>query len=252
MPLSFKHTLAAAALALAAAAASPLAAAQSCAGFSDVSATDPLCPNVEWLKNRSITLGCAAGLYCPNEPVNRLAMAAFMNRLGTALTPAFVRTTEDPGAADLAAPRQFCKTTATPITGFPRTALVMATFNPYAPQAGIEIEARIVYSTDGGATWNPSPASDGYAFVTLEPGRIPPDDGTVSMVTALDFLLVGNTYQFAVEARRLAGSGSAVVNVYCENLVQLMNRNGGSPPYDVQPATAASSTMAVPTGRKAR
>ena len=31
-----------------------------CAGFTDVDDTSPFCPNVEWLSNRGITLGCAA------------------------------------------------------------------------------------------------------------------------------------------------------------------------------------------------
>ena len=64
------------------------AAAQPCAGFTDVSGTSSFCPNVEWLKNRAITVGCtSATLYCPNDPVTRLSMAIFMNRLGVALTP---------------------------------------------------------------------------------------------------------------------------------------------------------------------
>ena len=58
-----------------------------CAGFTDVEDTSPFCGNVTWLKNRSITLGCAPGLYCPNDFVSRLQMAAFMNRLGDSLFP---------------------------------------------------------------------------------------------------------------------------------------------------------------------
>ena len=39
-------------------------------------------------KNRAITTGCTSTtLYCPTDNVSRLAMAAFMNRLGDALTP---------------------------------------------------------------------------------------------------------------------------------------------------------------------
>ena len=34
------------------------------------------------MKNRGITLGCTATLYCPNDYVTRLQMAAFMYRLG--------------------------------------------------------------------------------------------------------------------------------------------------------------------------
>ena len=59
-----------------------------CAGFTDVEDTSPFCGNVTWLKNRSITLGCtSATLYCPNDFVSRLQMAAFMNRLGDSLFP---------------------------------------------------------------------------------------------------------------------------------------------------------------------
>src|SRR5438477_9827195 len=31
-----------------------------CAGFTDVADTSGFCPNVEWLKNRQITLGCTS------------------------------------------------------------------------------------------------------------------------------------------------------------------------------------------------
>jgi len=64
-----------------------------CAGFADVDPIDPaiapFCANVEWIKNRGITLGCNASgtLYCPSHNVTRLQMAAFMNRLGEALFP---------------------------------------------------------------------------------------------------------------------------------------------------------------------
>ena len=59
-----------------------------CVGFTDVEDTSSFCPNVEWLKNRAITLGCTSTTtYCPSDPVTRLSMAVFMNRLGKALTP---------------------------------------------------------------------------------------------------------------------------------------------------------------------
>lgn len=60
-----------------------------CAGFTDVEDTSPFCPSVSWMKSRGITLGCAPGLYCPNDPVSRLAMAAFMSRMDS-LNPTFV------------------------------------------------------------------------------------------------------------------------------------------------------------------
>ena len=58
-----------------------------CAGFTDVNDTDPFCPNVAWIKSRGITLGCTARLYCPDIAVSRLAMAAFLNRLGDVVLP---------------------------------------------------------------------------------------------------------------------------------------------------------------------
>ena len=66
-------------------------AAAPCAGFIDVDTSSGFCQNVEWIKNRKVTLGCSIPQsYCPDEAVSRLQMAAFMNRLGTALTPVIV------------------------------------------------------------------------------------------------------------------------------------------------------------------
>ena len=63
------------------------ASAAPCAGFVDVDDSSPFCANVVWMKTRSITLGCAANLYCPNDAVSRLAISAFLNRLGDAVLP---------------------------------------------------------------------------------------------------------------------------------------------------------------------
>lgn len=64
------------------------AAAAPCAGFTDVEDTNPFCANVAWIKNRNITLGCSSATqYCPNDVATRLAMAAFLNRLGDVVLP---------------------------------------------------------------------------------------------------------------------------------------------------------------------
>ena len=57
-----------------------------CFAFNDVDVTSGFCPNVEWMRNRAVTLGCTTTLYCPVDYVTRLQMAAFMNRLGTTLS----------------------------------------------------------------------------------------------------------------------------------------------------------------------
>lgn len=63
-------------------AASPAAVAAPCAGFDDVSDSDPFCVYVDWMKNRGITLGLTPTQYDPAGYVTRMQMAAFMYRLG--------------------------------------------------------------------------------------------------------------------------------------------------------------------------
>jgi hypothetical protein len=59
-----------------------------CTPFTDVDQASPFCPNVQWMKNRGVTVGCAATLYCPAQDTTRLQMALFMNRLGNVLSGA--------------------------------------------------------------------------------------------------------------------------------------------------------------------
>lgn len=81
-----------------------------CAGFTEV-VQDQFCTNVTWMKNRQITLGCTATTYCPHEPVSRLAMAAFMNRIGNVLTPAVLHAEESGASLDLLAAEHYvCQT----------------------------------------------------------------------------------------------------------------------------------------------
>ena len=46
--------------------------------FGDVPAAHPLCAWIEELARRGVTSGCGAGRYCPQEPVTREQMAAFI------------------------------------------------------------------------------------------------------------------------------------------------------------------------------
>ena len=95
-----------------------------CAGFTDVLDTDLFCPNVQWLKNRSITLGCTSStLYCPTDTVTRLSMAAFMNRLGTALTPQSYFSEANVGFNDLDVMTFTCVTAVIPAANYPRIAV---------------------------------------------------------------------------------------------------------------------------------
>ncbi|MCL4764461.1 MAG: hypothetical protein KJ018_22225 [Burkholderiales bacterium] len=234
--MRFTSVLAASALALAAIAAQP-AAAQNCAGFTDVQAASPFCPSVEWMKNRAVTTGCTGTEYCPDDAVSRLAMAAFMQRLGVALTPAFVRK-RDPaiGGLNLVGQQNLCATDPVAITGYPRAAIVRGLVNLYTPNGGMDVKAWVVYSTNGGTSWITPASNDGTAYGSLYSGLTPPGDISLHPMNVLD-LDVGSTYQFALAVIRQTGTGD-VANLYCENLVQLVNRNGTAPgPLDA-PADA--------------
>jgi hypothetical protein len=131
----------------------PTASAAACAGFTDVDSASAFCPNVEWLKNRAITTGCTSStLYCPTDAVSRLAMAAFMNRLGTALTPTQLRVDTAPGAIDLDVNAVVCQTADFAVASFPRRAYVDLTLNATAT-ADVGLAADVVQSTNAGATW---------------------------------------------------------------------------------------------------
>src|SRR5687768_10036319 len=105
-----------------------IAAAAPCTGFTDVDDASAFCPNVEWLKNRTITVGCSQStLYCPDGVVSRLTMAAFLNRLGVALTPIDLTSeTEPPSPRFLAGNPVICTTPDFAVTDFPRRAYVNA------------------------------------------------------------------------------------------------------------------------------
>jgi hypothetical protein len=112
---------------------SPRAHAQ-CVGFNDVAGNPFLnltCQNVAWVKNRSITLGCAPSLYCPLDSVNRLQMAAFMNRVGNVLTPNVQSVEQSGGTLTLSQSPVICQTPELPALSpaYPRTVDVAASLS---------------------------------------------------------------------------------------------------------------------------
>ena len=253
--MQLKRLLCASAVALAAAAATPAAVAAPCGGFTDVDDTvvgAAFCQNVEWVKNRGVTLGCTLTQYCPNSVVNRLAMAAFLNRLGDTLTPLLVRkrqTGGQLGSLNYNTPKQVCvtdpvtPTTTATIPGWPRTAVITGLLNAFTPtNASFTLQAQIVYSTTGPTgPWLAVPAGDGFAFGALYPtvpgtGVLfsPPMDVSMRAHTTMD-LDVPSTYHFAVQGVATAisgGTGQAVAQSYCELHAQIISRTGASSPFD--------------------
>jgi hypothetical protein len=205
--------------------AAPLALALPCAGFTDVDDTSAFCPNVEWLKNRAVTTGCtSATLYCPTDPVSRLAMAAFMNRLGTALTPAQLRVDAAPGAVDLDANVVVCQTTDLAIAGYPRTAYVDLSMSATAT-ADVGLAADLVISSDGGGTWTNLNSNANL-------GSVPANQwGGLSDVGYRE-LSVGQTVRFGARMTR-GGLGGAtdLTGSRCQLRALVYSRNGAASPF---------------------
>jgi hypothetical protein len=220
----WSRTVRAAALALAAVVA-PAAYGAPCAGFTDVEDTDvAFCPSVEWLKNRSITLGCTATEYCPSNAVSRLAMAAFMKRLGDALTPIKRAVDLRPAGVALGANVVVCQTEDLNVTGFPRTAYADFTLGATAA-ADLSFAADLVVSTDGGANWTP-------LNTNANRGSAPANQwGNVSDIGARD-LDVGQTVRFGALVTRGGSPGSAdLTDTRCMLRVLVYSRTGGASPY---------------------
>jgi hypothetical protein len=172
-----------------------------CGGFSDVDPASPFCPNIEWLKDRKVTLGCVAGQYCPNAPVGRLSMAAFMNRLGTALTGTVLSAQAQPGALNPDAAPVVCQTADFAVVDFPRSATVDAVVSGQGA-ASANFVAEPVASFDAGTTWAPLTNTDAAGSATAAHW------GNVRTTGVRD-LDVGQTVRFGVRVARggLAGAG---------------------------------------------
>ena len=199
--------------------------ARSCAGFTDVSAADPLvCPAVQWVRNRSITLGCGTGTtYCPSDPVTRAAMALFMNRLGVALSPQLAFAEASVGAVDPDLSPVLCQTAATAAATYPRQALVSAAFAGLATaDAGFSVQPQA--STDGGASWAP------LGTVAIGETVVGPTWGNAGAVGTMQ-IPAGQAVRFAIRVSRAAGGGD-FSQARCQVLANVMNANGASPPFD--------------------
>jgi hypothetical protein len=198
----------------------PLAHAAPCAGFTDVDSTSVFCPNVEWIKNRLVTLGCGANLYCPDEAVTRLSMAAFLNRLGTALTPVPLGIEGAPGALDLDLAPVVCPTADYAVADFPRRADVDANFSGAAPTP-VNVTAVLVKSLDAGTTWTPLSTAQGTTLMGAGGGGW----GSVSQAGSTD-LDVGQSVRFGLKLARVGAGGVDLNDSRCQVKSAISSRNG--------------------------
>ena len=196
--------------------------ADACAGFSDVDANSSFCKDVEWIKNRGITLGCASGLYCPNDSVSRLQMAIFLTRLGTALSPQpyfAVGQFAETSTATQAIP---CKVNL-PYTGqYPQSASVDIVFSALAA-ADTTVSVSLLKSDDFGTTW--SDAGGGPTTHSLGAGKYSGVD-----LTGVVDLLPEQSETFGVGVVSNAGA-TTLAQGQCWVKVMSYSRTGDSSPY---------------------
>lgn len=207
----------------------PTAFAQFCADFTDVPSSSPFCANVEWIKNRGITLGCDPAqptLYCPNNAVIRLQMAAFMNRLATALTPAVVRVETSGGATDLSSQPVLCQTPDQLIADYPRTFVLWAVITALGA-TNENLSIQVVRSTNSG------PFVHTNQIATTFPLRTLVSNNTVLLSSPVDAnaeLAVDSTYKFGLRVARTTGTGN-FTSFHCHLLLELRNRQGSASPF---------------------
>jgi hypothetical protein len=222
---SFLAVLAAALLVAPAGSAAP------CAGFTDVEDTSQFCANVQWLRNREITLGCTGlAAYCPNDPVIRLSMAAFLQRLGTALIPTTLGEIDLPGggAVTLANTPVVCAGASNRFLarGFPRTTRGHATF-VFRSSGSSDVSIELVESTDNGATW--TTASPAHAVSAADQQW-----ATLAVLLPPRLMNPGDSHEYGLRIARRAGSASVgnPSQYFCRYKLYADNRNPSTPPLD--------------------
>jgi len=195
-----------------------------CSGFNDVDSASAFCPSVDWLKNRGITVGCAAGLYCPGDPVIRLDMAAFMNRLGNALEPKFVHASQMNIASSVNTSSLVCATPVFDAANFPRVvspvgAMLYLNVSGATPA---NFNAMLQYSTNAGITWNNWSSVQSFGgsannvYTTLAPTANPI---TVNAGSQLTFAILPGNF------------GGTAFNAGCELTVRIDSHTGTSSPF---------------------
>ena len=192
-----------------------------CDGFLDVAGDSPFCPSVSWMKNRNVTTGCGGGNYCPSPDVSRLAMAAFMARLGGTLSGVAIHQAEASGALDFAISPVVCETDPIAAASGPRRAILDSVF---AGRAGADSlgRANLVVSTDGGTTWTT------FSLFTLRTTFKAALWRSVHLNWFYD-IEAGKSVRFGLMMDRPDLNPSGVLDSRCRLRVRLENNSGFTP-----------------------
>jgi len=200
---------------------------RTCYGFSDVDVNDLFCGAINWIKNRGITLGCGLAQYCPSTLVQRDAMAAFMQRLGVAMTsiPIDVQQTPGPIALSTTTALVACKSGPLPTASYVRDAVGSWRLSGLAA-GSLDVTATPVWSLDGGATWAQ------FLGTTSTRVTVPSAKWTQLSGPVLFTIPAGRSLQVGIEVLRTAGtSGANLTDAACQLLLELVNHNGTGVPY---------------------
>jgi hypothetical protein len=199
-----------------------------CAEFTDVDLASGFCGNVQWLKNRGVTLGCTATQYCPNDPVSRLQMAAFINRLGTAVQRVVLHAAQSAASATINAGGVVCQTSTYNVDAYRRTATpASVAFYHRAPTA-VRVTTQLAYSRDGGANWIPFGQTLRATNAANEYAAQSPAGGAVALVR-------GQNVMFGILA---APSVATVNDAGCELLMKIDGVTDAIAPFDPRPDAA--------------
>ncbi len=204
--------------------------------FVDVAAASGFCSNIEWVKNRGVTTGCAAvpGGYCPGTAVTRDAMAAFMNRLTDAILPAPTPIEAITGAMALTAQytdNMQCQSTPFAAANYPRIFTLSTHLSVLSAAGTATIGVQPLYSIDGGTTWvAPNTQPETVGLDATFTGHV--TDEATFQVPATKTVIV------AQGVATVSGGTGIAANGRCHILVRQQSVTGSSSPYDVAPGIA--------------
>ena len=173
-----------------------------------------------WIKNRSVTLGCTATTYCPNEDVSRLQMAAFMNRAGNVLTPSVLNREEAGTTLDFSSDHVVCQTPDLPALprDYPRTIDTDAALS--VEVSGLQSLIVVPVFARNGGTWQ---SLGQGSFPVLAPGARHNVTALTAAFLHFEATNPGSTLKFGIRVSRQNQFGPTITSWTCH--LQVMVRN---------------------------
>ena len=198
----------------------PLAAsAAPCAGFSDVDTSSSSCADVEWLKNRAVTVGCTVGTYCPNQFLTRLQMALFMRRFARVVEPEFAIAQDLNVASPINTTQGIvCETQTIDATNYTRTATPVSTMLLHGGPGVNDVAATLVYRTPPNTLWQ---AWGPPSRTANQPGQ-PVSQAPAGLPVGMS---PGSNYAFAIRTNGGTGATPNVSIGQCALVVRIDNQN---------------------------